>query len=179
MREVLYEESANPSNFKMQKAIYVLYSVLFWSLLVFTCFVFFVEAFISGFDFLLLFLIPPTFLFWFVRSKIYYCVDLIFVNGSTRVVKVINFKRRKKVIIFESKEVIQVGKITSDSFEKVLATPNVKRLYATPNKYITEGFYVFLTQNGQQYVVILECKETYLLHLVNFAGRQVVEKDYK
>ncbi|MBQ7374266.1 MAG: hypothetical protein IJW64_06900 [Clostridia bacterium] len=179
MREVLYEESANPNNLKLQKVIYVIYSVLFWALTIFSCFVFFTEFFITDFDFLLVFLVPTAFLFWFIRSKIYYCVDTIFVSGSTRIVKVINYKRRKKIIIFEAKEVLQVGKITSDSFEKVLATPGVKKVYATPNKYIDEGFYVFLNQNGQHYVVILECKEDYLSHLVNFTGRQVIEKDYK
>ena len=179
MREVLYEESANPDNLKLQKVIYAIYSVVFWFLVIASCFVFFIEAFITGFDLLLLFLVPPAVLFGFIRTKIYYCVDTIFVSGSTRVIKVVNYKRRKKVIIFDAKEVIQVGKITSESFLKILATPNLKKVYATPNKYLDEGFYVYLNQNGQSYVVILECKETYLLHLVSFTGRQVIEKDYK
>lgn len=179
MREILYEESANPDNLKLQKIIYIVYTVVLWALILSSGFVFFVEFFITGFDFLLLFLVPPAILFWFVRSKIYYCVDTIFVSGSTRIVKVVNFKRRKKVIIFDSKEVIQVGKITSDSFEKVAKTPGIKKVYATPNKYITQGYYVYLNQNGQAYLVILECKETYLQHLVSFTGRQVIERDYK
>lgn len=179
MREVLYEESANPSNLKTQKIIYIVYSIFLWALIISSLFVFFVEFFITGFDFLLLFLVPPAILFWFIRSKIYYCVDLIFVSGSTRVVKVVNYKKRKKVIIFDSKEVLQVGKITSASFEKVWNTPNIKKVYATPNKYLEQGYYVYLNQNGQPYVVILECKEDYLLHLVSFTGKQVVEKDYK
>ena len=104
---------------------------------------------------------------------------MIFVSGSTRVVKVINYKKRKKIIIFEAKDVIQVGKITSESFAKVYATPNIKKLYATPNRYLENGFYVYLKQDGQDYVVIFECKETYLQHLVAFTGRQVIEKDYK
>ena len=74
---------------------------------------------------------------------------------------------------------MQVGKITSASFEKVWNTPNIKKVYATPNKYLEQGYYVYLNQNGQPYVVILECKEDYLLHLVSFTGKQVVEKDYK
>ena len=118
-------------------------------------------------------------LFGFMRTKTYYCIDCIFVSGSTRIIKVINYKRRKKILVFDAKEVETVGKIGSDTFEKIYRTPNVKRVYATPNKYIDNGFYVYLTQNGVKYLVLMECKETYLQHLVSYAGRSVVEKDYK
>ena len=179
MRDVLYEESAQPSNLKMQKILYTIYSVLMWISIVATFLVFFVEFFFVGFDLLIVFLILTWFIFAFIRTRFYYCVDCIFVSGSTRIIKVVNYKRRKKLIIFDYNEVVQVGKITSESFEKVLRTPNIKKVYATPNKILEEGFYVQLVQNGQPYVVILECKETYLQHLVSYTSRQVIEKDYK
>ena len=178
MKEVYYEESANPQNLKAQKAIYIAYSVLMWISIIVTSFFVFLWLFF-GFDLILVFSLVSAVLFGFFRTKIYYCVDCIFVTGQTRIIKVINYKRRKKIIIFDHNEVVQVGKITSNSFEKVLALPNIKKIYATPNKYLDEGFYVQLVQNGQPYVVILECKETYLQHLVACTGRQVIEKDYK
>ena len=178
MREVLYEESAQPINFKSQKVLYIIYSVLMWISLIASILVFFIEFFL-GFDLFMLFIALTTILFAYVRTRFYYCVDCIFVSGSTRLVKVINYKKRKKIIVFEANEVVQVGKITSESFKKVLATPNIKKVYGTPNKYLDEGFYVQIVQAGQPYVIILECKETYLQHLVAFAGRQVIEKDYK
>ena len=155
MREVLYEESANPSNLKTQKIIYIVYSIFLWALIISSLFVFFVEFFITGFDFLLLFLVPPAILFWFIRSKIYYCVDLIFVSGSTRVVKVVNYKKRKKVIVFDSKEVLQVGKITSGSFEKIFRTPNIKKVYAS------------LVRKGFTFSDIKEALKTYSEELEN------------
>ena len=63
-------------------------------------------------------------------------MDCIFVSGSTRIVKVVNYKRRKRMLVFEAKEVEQVGKIGSETFEKWYSSPGIKKLYATPNKYI-------------------------------------------
>ena len=101
MREVLYEESAQPINFKMQKTLYVVYSVLMWICLFASIFLFMIELFI-GFDLMLVFTVLTTVLFAFLRTRFYYCVDCIFVSGSTRIIKVVNYKRRKKLIIFKT-----------------------------------------------------------------------------
>ena len=180
MREVLYEESANPSNLKTQKIFYCLYTGFMWFMIVlaFFCFIFFTMV-PQLFWFPLVFTIASAILSAVLRTKIYYCIDCIFVSGSTRIVKVVNFKKRKKVIVFEANEVMQVGKMTSDSYEKLATMTSIKKVYCTPNKYIDDGFYVHIIQNNQAYLLILECKETYLQHLVSFAGRQVIEKDYK
>ncbi|MBR1868120.1 MAG: hypothetical protein IJ800_06060 [Clostridia bacterium] len=126
-----------------------------------------------------LFFAVTSFIFWFLRSRIFYCVDCIFVSGSTRLIKVVNYKRRRKILLYEADDVVQVGKITSESFEKVLSVPGIKRIYATPNKYCEEGFYVWVRQSGQDYAVIMDCKEEYLLNLVSFTGKKVIERDYK
>lgn len=180
MNEVLYEESAQPKNLKTQKTIYVVYTVFMWIAIAFAI----VLAIMGGFMIvslliLMIMSIASAVLFAFVRTKTYYCVDCIFVSGSTRIIKVINFKRRKKILIFDAKEVETVGRIGSETFERLYKTPGVKKIYATPNKYVEDGFYVYLTQNGVKYLVFLECKETYLQHLVAYAGRTVIEKDYK
>ena len=179
MREVLYEESANPSNLKAQKAMYLIYSVFMWLSIFIGAIFFYLALFFNGFLILLALTVLSAVLFGVFRTKFFYCVDCIFVSGQTRIIKVVNYKKRKKIIIFDASEVVQVGKITSNSFERIWSTPNVKKIYGTPNKYAEEGFYVLVNQDGQQYLVILECKETYLSHLVSYTGRQVIEKDYK
>ncbi len=176
MKEVLYEESANPLNLKFQKTMYIVYTVVLWifGILDFLVLIFNTPDFIS-----LIFLTLSCVGFWFLRRKIYYCVDLIFVTGQTRIIKVIHYKFRRKMLVFDYNEVIQVGRVGSESFEKLYATPKLKKIYATPNKYFAEGFYVYLSQDGNDYLVLLECKEDYLINLVNFAGRKIIEKDYK
>lgn len=176
MKEVLYEESANPINLKFQKIIFIIYTVLIWifGILDFIVIFFFTTDWIS-----IIFLTLSGVAFWFLRRKIYYCVDLVFVTGQTRIIKVIHYKFRRKMMVFDYSDVVQVGKIGSESFEKLYSTPKLKKIYATPNKYISEGYYVYLAQDGVNYLVILECKEDYLINLVNFAGRKIIEKDYK
>ena len=89
MNEVLYEESAEPKNLKTQKAFYVVYSVFGWLTAIAAAFflIFSFADFLSTLPLIALFAIS-SFLFFFFRTKIYYCVDCIFVSGSTRIVKV-------------------------------------------------------------------------------------------
>ena len=182
MRDVLYEESVNPYNLKFRKTVYIIYSVFFWASVVaavlLTMFMLFI-AFDIGILILDVLIIGSSVLIRFFGNKVYYCVDYIFVTGSTRIIKVVNYKRRKKMIIFEANEVKTVGRLWSDTFEKLSKTPSVKKIFATPNKYPEEGFYVYVNQDGTNYLIIMECKEEFLLHLVAFTGKGVVEKDYK
>lgn len=180
MNEILYEESVEPKNLKMQKTFYTVYSILMWiSIAVSIVLVCFGGLIFTPFLVLLILFVISAIIFAFVRTRVYYCVDYTFVSGSTRIIKVVNYKRRKKVLVFDAKEVDTVGKVGSETFEKLFKTPNLKKVYATPNSSFDDAYYVFLTQNGVKYMVIMECKETYLSHLVSFAGRNVVEKDYK
>lgn len=181
MKEVLYEESANPSNLKFQKVIFIIYTVLIWLFGILDVLVlfFFPTNYVVDMIVTLVFFTGSGVLFWFLRRKIYYCVDLVFVTGQTRIIKVIHFKFRKRIIFFDYNEVIQVGRIGSESFEKIYSVPKLKKVYATPNRYIENGFYVYLSQDGTETLVLLECKEDYLVNLVNFAGRKIIEKDYK
>lgn len=174
MKEVLYEESFNPTNLRFQKIIYVVYAVFFW---IFVALDVFAALFLSPVVFVLSLL--STVCFWIARKKIYYCVDLIFVSGQTRIIKVINYRFRRKILIFDAKDVVAVGKIGSRTFERIASTPKIKKVYATPNKYIENGFYVNVKKDDANYLVMLECKEEYLVNLVGFAGRKIIEKDYK
>ena len=180
MNEVLYEESAEPRNIKIQKAFFIIYTVLGWISLVGAVFFLLISGanILSSLPIIGLFALS-CFLFFFFRTKIYYCVDCIFVSGSTRIIKVINYKRRKKMIIFDAKDVEQVGRIGSETFERWLNTPGIKKLYATPNKYIEDGFYVVVNIGGVKHLVMMECKETYLVNLIGYTGKSVIEKDYK
>ncbi len=181
MKEVLYEESATPKNLKFQKIIFIVYTVLIWifGIIDVLTLLFYPAAYWVGMIVTLVFFTGSGVGFWFLRKQIYYCVDLVFVTGQTRIIKVVHFKFRRKILVFDYNEVIQVGKIGSESFEKLYATPKLKKIYATPNKYIENGYYVYLNHEGINILVLLECKEDYLINLVNFAGRKIIEKDYK
>lgn len=179
-REVRYEESINPDNLNFQKVLYYIYQGIFVVNMAV-----FVISLILGLTLYLPFLIVAiffgltSFLLWYLKTKIYYCVDCIFVSGSTRLVKVVNYKRRKKIIIFEAEEVQTVGKAGSDTYNEIIERNKVKKVYATPNKYAENAFYVYLIQGGVKYLVVMDCTEEYLKNLIVFTGKKVIEKDYK
>jgi len=180
MRDVLYEESVNPSNLKFQKIAYIFYTVFFWLLIIIGS-VFLLFAFEIYWSFIIFaaFMYLSAVLIAFIKRRFYYCVDYVFVSGSTRIVKVINYKRRKLIIKFESEEVYQLGNADSESFNKLFSDPNVKKIYATPNKYSESLKYVAVKHDGINYLVIMECKEDYFVNLVSFTGKRVIEKEYK
>lgn len=181
MREVLYEESINPTNVGFRKTISICYKIIkIITVIVGAIFLYIGIMMLDLFSAIFaLILFGSAFLFGFLQRRIYYCVDCIFVSGSTRLIRVVNYKARRKIIVYEYDEVEQVGRTSSESFEKLYLDKNVRKIFATPNKYAENSFYVYLKQNGENILVIMDCKEDYLKNLVAFAGRKIIEKDYQ
>ena len=181
MREVLYEESLEPKNQKLKKILYYIFRALkivnIIATVAFAYFAIFLGD-ISSLIFAVSFAISSIML-WQVQRRVYYCVDCIFVSGSTRLIKVINYKSRKSIIIFDYDKVEQNGKVTSASFERLYEDKTVKKIYASPDRFAENSYYVFLKQDGEKFLVILNCTENYLKNLVSFTGSRVVEKDYQ
>ena len=98
MKEVLYEESATPKNLKFQKIIFIVYTVLIWifGIIDVLTLLFYPAAYWVGMIVTLVFFTGSGVGFWFLRKQIYYCVDLVFVTGQTRIIKVVHFKFRRK-----------------------------------------------------------------------------------
>jgi len=117
-----------------------------------------------------------------VKSRLYSCYDFIFVTGDIRIVKVVNTKKRKRIIVFDSSDVFQVGRFDSETYNKHRSAPGVKVIYAPTNKYEVEDkpkYYIGATVDGVKYLVVLECTEKFLVHVLQFAGKQVLEKEFK
>ena len=179
-RDISYEESFNPTNLGFQKAMYVVYRVLkILKVVLAAIFLYFGIMFLDiPFIVLAAIFVGSAVLFRFIQRSVYFCVDCNFANGKTWLVKVVNYKTRKKIIIFEHNEVEQIGRVGSESFDKIYSNKAIKKIFATPNKYADKAFYVYLRQDGVNYLVIMDCKEEYLAKLVAFTGRRVIEKDY-
>ena len=115
-----------------------------------------------------------------VKRKLYCCYDYIFVTGDIRIIKVVNTKKRKKMLIMDSKNVFQVGKFESDTYEKHAKAPGAKVVFAPNNKYEADKpkYYIAGVVEGVKYVLVLECTEKFLVHVLQFAGKHVLEKDF-
>lgn len=190
MNEVLYEETAFPVGYAKQKIYLIICKVVTWLFfLTAAFFVFLAIYFTPVTDGMII--VPLIFAVWFVlagvlfiwlRKKFYNCYDFIFISGEVRIIKVINTKKRKRILIFDSKDVIQVGRYGSESFEKLAKSPDMKRLYVPSNKTEYEGkpkYYIGVYVDGVKYLLVLECTEKLLKHILQFAGKPVLEKEFK
>lgn len=182
MREEFYENSASPRSEKTQKVVYTVYNVLFVvsaiALGVFLYLLLLVGD--SGFIFLSVLTALFAAAIYLIRRRLLLYYDYTFISGELRIVKVINGKFRKKYLFFDCKDVFLMGKVGSESFEKLYATPGIKKKIATPNGLASDKqlYYVGVNVQGEKYVVVMECEEKMLLFIASYSGKGAVEKDY-
>ena len=188
MNEVYYEETAFPFDYSKQKIFYIICKVLIVLSVLGALFFGFMAFMVSpmgegGWIFPLIvmvwFLLMVAF-FVFIKSKFYNCYDYIFVTGDIRIIKVVNTKKRKRVLLFDSKSVYQVGRYESETYEKHKNTPGIKVVYAPTNKYTVDKpkYYIATVVDGVKYLLVLECTEKFLYHVLQFSGKHVLEKEF-
>lgn len=182
MREDFYEGSVGPQNLKLQKTLYTIYHVLFILSLIAFGITFYFWFMLGDMGFLVLFVafLLMALGFYFIRRKLYLFFDYTYVSGELRIVKVINCKKRKLFLKFDLKSVNQVGKVGSQSFDKLYKEGQYKLKIATPNGLKTENqlYYIALTLDGEKLLVVLECEEKLLSYVIAYRGRSIIEKDY-
>ena len=182
MREELYENSASPRNEKTQRVAYVVYSTLFVVSVI--GFVVFLFGFLIFGDSGMIWLTGTSAIFgvllYLIRRRLLTYFDYTFISGELRIVRVINGKSRKKFLVIDCKDVFLMGKVGSESFEKLYATPGIKKKMATPNGFGAEKqlYYIGANVQGEKAMIIMECEEQMLSYIATYAGRNTIEKDY-
>lgn len=183
MKEEFYENSAAPHNEKSQKIIYTVYNVFFVLSVIVLCvaiYMFFMFG-DSGFIVMAVFSLLFGTLTFFIKRRLLPYYDYTYISGEVRIIKVINGKHRKKVLFFDCKDVYLLGKTDSESFQKLYATPGIKKIIAAPDKFNTDKqlFYVGVKTGGENYIAVMQCEEKFIAFVAAIAGKNAVEKDYK
>lgn len=182
MREEFYENSASPRSEKGQKIIYAIYNVLFIVSVAASVILLLLllMTFDTGFIVLSCMTIVFSVVLYLMRRKILIYFDYTFISGEIRIVRVINGKYRRKFLVFDCKDVFLLGKVGSDSFERLYSTPQIKKRMATPNGFdaVRQLYYVGVDIQGEKNIVIMECDEKMLSFIASYAGRSALEKDY-
>lgn len=181
MRDDFYENTAAPQNEKMQKVLYSIYNVVFAVFIIALCVFLYLLLMLGDSGFITLFVLSVVCAVgvFFVRRRLLTYYDYTFIGGEVRIVKVINGKTRRLFCVINCRDVFQIGREGSPSFENLCAAPNVKKRYATANGKNVEGlYYVALSSNGEKSVIIMECDEKMLSYIAAYCGRSVIEKDY-
>ncbi len=195
MQEVFYEESARTIDEKSAKFKYSVFK--FFSILSFVCLFFWLLIVILFWEFngdikailinIVIILIPVA-IFIFsglmlnkIKNKFYVDYDYTFVTGSIRISKVIANVKRRFVMSFETNQIEKIGKYDSETFNKYYNMPNISKMILTSNVSPDTGkdFFYMVVNSTEKYLLIFECTETFMVHVLRFAGRQVLEGDYK
>ena len=182
MRDDFYECSVAPEREGFQRTIYTIYSVVFVLTLIFFFITFFAWTMLGDTGFILLFatsLICAVVVF-LLRRKLCLYFDYTYISGELRLIKVINGKTRRKFLIFDCKQISQIGKVGSDYFSKLKESGQYKLKIATPNGLYANSqlYYVAATIENEQILIILECEEKLLSYIVSTRGKSIIEKDY-
>jgi len=191
MRAILYEESARTQKEKSASTKYYVLkvmSILSYVLLGVWCFFcFYAVPLDQGFINILLMIIPMAMfiasgvILGKFKNRFYVDYDYIFVSGSIRFSKVIKNVKRKFIIKFECSDIEKIGKIGSGTFTKYNNMPDIKRMILTSNSEPEEGkdfFYIVANVEEEKKLFILECTETFMVNVLKFSRKTVLEEDY-
>ncbi len=186
MRSDLYENTAAPQNLKTQTVFYKIYNVAFIVccviifILLNVCLIVEIKAIpslliIAGF-----FLISAI-ICSFIKRRLLMFFDYSYISGEVRIIKVINGKSRKRFLIFQCRDIYKIGNVGSEDFEKIYCASNVKKKIATPNGFNANNklYYIAAKVGSDNYLIVLECDETFISYVINASGRTVVEKNFK
>ncbi len=203
MREIFYEESSKIQKEKSASRKYTIckvISIIFYVISVIYLFLTIdqLPAIIKSFQensgalfiiFNILYLIVPFLLLFFsgfflgkLKNKLYVDYDYTFVSGSVRISKVIKNVKRKFVIKFEYDAIERIGKYGSDTYNNYEKMPGIKKEILTSNVEPSEGkdfYYIVVNHEDNKKLLILECTELFIVNILKFANKLVIEKDFK
>lgn len=122
---------------------------------------------------------------WFflrqIKKRINVSYDYTFVSGELRIAKVFNVNRRKFLYRISPENVLQVGDMDSDSYERLRLDPAIKQIVCTPNYTPQEGkffLYIQTAENTGRKLYLLECREELLVNILRFVKRGTLATDY-
>lgn len=193
MQELFYEESSKTREERSAKTKYYIFKVLsvisyvffgVWLLLFIMFYPFSGSAgqIILGMVFALLpaamFLASGILLGKF-KDKFYVDYDYTLISGTIRFSKVIKEIKRKHIVSFETSELEKMGKYGSELYEKYSLMPDVKTVILTSNVTPDENkdfYYMVVNKDGEKKMYVIECTETFIVNVLKFSKRTVVDE---
>lgn len=174
MESNIYEFSFGPKRPKLQKALAIIFNVfsIIDFVLIFLC------VFMLWLEIALVFLIQMI-IAMLLRNCFYIFYDYNFIDGDFRIFKLVNNKYRKKVAIFDNKNIISVGKVGGETFNEYYRDGVTRRKYAKSRNDLNENDIVVLVQiEGKQTLLILKNDVKYTTYLVRYAGVKKLDNDF-
>ena len=193
MQEIFYEESSNQRDVGSGKTKYYIFKVLsiisyifvgLWVLMFFIFFEFKGNILLN----LVIALIPfamflaSGILLGRFKDRFYVDYDYTFITGTIRFSKVIKNIKRKHIVSFETSDIEKIGKYGSETFNRYSLMPGIKSVVLTSNSIADENkefYYIVANVNGEKKIYILECTETFIVNVLKFSKRSVLDEALK
>ena len=194
MQEVFYEEAAIIQDEKAAKIKYNVFKGLsifsyvlmaVWIIVVFYGFEFGKGSILLNIIFALIPLgvfFASGFVLGRMKNKFYVDYDYTVVSGSVRFAKVIKNIKRRFIDKFECSDIEKLGKYGSDTYNKYEMAPGIIKQVLTSNMSPCEGkdfYYLVVNVSGFKKLYVLECSETFMVNILKFAKKTIVEEDFK
>lgn len=199
MQDFFYEESSKMSNERSGKTKYYIFKTL--SIVSYVLFALWLLFFVFSYDLsalnggigqillsLLITLLPAGFflasgiVLGKFKDRFYVDYDYTLVSGSIRFSKIIKEIKRKNITAFEASEIEKIGKYGSELFEKYAHMPDVKTVILTSNETPEEKkdfYYMVVSHDGEKKLYVLECTELFIVNVLKFAKRTVIDEELK
>lgn len=188
MKEVFYEESVEMRNQKSAKPKFMIFTVCGVASAVFAVFSFFNTIFFAQglagilISLVITVLMAASAIFLMTkRHGFYLSYDYTFVTDELRISKVLHDRKRKHLYSVSTDRIIQIGRLESDSYEKLKKSPDVKEDILTPNIEAGEDkefYYIFASTNVGKRLLILECRLQLIANIIRFMNRNVLETEF-
>ena len=192
--ELLYEESAQTIDyisakrkFNIVKAFSVISYVIaaIWLVIVW----YFFDWNAGGgivFNIIVAFLPPAIFIVGGIllgkyKNRFYVDYDYIFISGTVQIAKIFNQSKRKEVLSFETREIEKIGMYASNTYEKYENFPGIVNSILTSNSTPADNkdfYYMVVNSQGYKYLLVFECTETFIVNILKFAKKNVLEQEF-
>ena len=78
--------------------------------------------------------------------------------------------------------IVKIGKVGSESYKKLKASPDIKEDILTPNEEAEEEkefYYIQANTNVGKKILVLECRQQLIVHIVRFcSNKNILETEF-
>ena len=194
MNDIFYEESARTQNEKSASIKYNIFNTLsiisFIFMVLWLVLIFIAYDFTKGSTYINIIIVLMPFALFLssgivlckIKNKFYVDYDYTFVTGSISIAKVVKNIKRYPVIEFETSKIEKLGKYGSETFNKYVSLPGIKKLILTSNDSPEKEkafYYLIINTDGEKKLLVLECSETFIYNVLKFSNKFILEEDFK
>ncbi len=201
MQEVFYEESVSTHNEKSAKFRYTFFTVFGWLCVLSLAFALLniwalfytpvseesgvtLRSVLLGmipWAIMLVLAIVGAVLLFKKRHAFYLSYDYTFVSGELRISKVLHGRKRKFLYRLSDDQLVKIGRVGSESYKKLKASPDLKEDILTPNEEAAEDkefYYIQAVTNVGKRILVLECRQELLATILRCIRKNILESEF-